>query len=88
MPCGNVMRSLVADRVGQFVGPHRAVGVAEAPELLGIAQILRRDIVEPFALRHRVFLQQRRTLRRRHETALQIDDRAPSAVASFAVSMP
>src|SRR3954466_6856940 len=48
-----------ADRFQYLVRPTRAVSVADAPELLRIAKILRRDVVEPFALRHGVLLQKR-----------------------------
>ena len=44
----------MADRFYQFVRPDDAVGVAKTPELLGIAEIFRRDMVEAFTLENYV----------------------------------
>src|SRR5437868_4454309 len=38
----------------QFVGEHRAVGVAEAPEQLGVADVCRGEVVGPVAAGDRV----------------------------------
>src|SRR5690348_4154374 len=67
---------LPANRVGQLLRPQRAVRVAQAPELLGIAQVLRRDVVQPLALRHAMPLQQGEVFRRRHEAAPQVGHHA------------
>jgi hypothetical protein len=45
-----------ADFVGQLGRPQHAVGVAQPPELLGIAEIARRDVVEAVAFLDGVFL--------------------------------
>src|SRR3954452_17045437 len=63
-----------ADGFGQFVGTHRAVGVTDPPELLGVVEIPRGDVVQPLALLDHMLLQQRVALRPRHETAPQVDD--------------
>src|SRR6266516_6703063 len=68
--------NLAADGVGQFIRADRTVGIADTPELLGVAQIFRREIVETVALNNCVLLDQRELLWRRHEAALEINDRA------------
>src|SRR5262245_32865244 len=62
------------DFLGELVRPHGTIGVADAPELLRVVEIARRDVVETIALRDHVLLQQRETFRRRHEAAPEIDD--------------
>src|SRR5947209_14091641 len=51
-----------AGRLGQLVRAHGAVGVADAPELLRVAQVLRRDVVQPLTLRDRMLLEEREPL--------------------------
>src|ERR1051326_2885510 len=63
-----------SDRLGQLVGAHGAIGVADAPELLGVVEIARRDVVDALALGDRMFLQQREAFRRRHEAPAQINE--------------
>src|SRR6185312_6051902 len=66
---------LFPDRRGQLVRAQRAIRVAQPPELFGIAQVLRRDVVQPLALRHAMPLQQGEVFRRRHEAAPQVRHR-------------
>src|SRR5262249_20080128 len=58
----------------QLVGPHGAIGVADAPELLRIVEVMGGDVIETLVLLHHVLLQKREALRRRHEAAPEIDN--------------
>src|SRR5215217_6302706 len=58
-----------ADGLGQLVGPHGAVGVAHAPELLGITEVRRGDPIEPVTFGHDVLGEEGEPLGRRHEPA-------------------
>src|SRR6188768_712523 len=66
---------LAPDHIRELVRTQHAVRVAQAPELLRIAEIARRDVVEAVALGDGVLLQEREALRQRHEAAAHIDDR-------------
>src|SRR6266480_506651 len=65
-----------ADGFCEFVRTYRAVRVAHAPKLFGIAKKTRGDVVETVALDDNVFLEQRKIFRRRHEAALEKNNRA------------
>src|SRR5437588_6793396 len=43
-----------APRLFKLLGLQDVVGVADAPELQGVAEVARRDLVQPLALRDRV----------------------------------
>src|SRR6185369_16869538 len=45
---------LARDGLGELLGAHGAVRVAEPPEELRIAEVLRGDVVEPLSFRHHV----------------------------------
>src|SRR5258706_8086928 len=68
-------RQAAADGVGQVGGSQRAVRVTDPPEELGVAEILRGDVIEAFALRHRVRAEHRQRFGLRHEAAPDVDDR-------------
>ena len=71
---GKVMRMLRPSGSSKFVRPNCPVGVADSPELLRVAEILRGNVVEALAFGHGVFLQQREILRRRNEAPPQVGD--------------
>src|SRR6516165_2194565 len=59
----------------QLLGPHRAIGIAQAPKQLGIAEKLRGQVVQTLALFDGVLLGGGGSVRRRNETAADVDDR-------------
>src|SRR5215213_10596675 len=59
---------------GQLLGAHRAVGVGDAPELLGVAEVLVRDEVEALALGDDVLADDGEAVGRGDEAAAQVDD--------------
>src|SRR5262249_32160464 len=61
----------------QLVRPHRAIGVADPPELQWVAQVARRELVQPLAGRDPMLLEQREALRRRHEAPAHVRDIGP-----------
>src|SRR5581483_8000737 len=66
---------LPARRLGQLFRADRPVRVADAPELLRVADIARGQVVQPVAARHRVLLQQGEALRLGHEPPPEVGDR-------------
>src|SRR6266478_5864604 len=57
----------------QLFGPHRSIGIAQAPKLLGVAQKLRGQIVQALALFDGVLLDGGGLVRRGNETAADVD---------------
>src|ERR1700722_8833456 len=62
-------------RLGELLRPHRAVGVGDPPELLGIAKVPGRDVVQPVALHDDMLEQRHEPVRLRNEPAAQVVDR-------------
>src|SRR5688500_8653023 len=60
--------------LGQFLGTHRAIGVADAPKELWIAQVVRGDLVQSLTRGDGVLLEQCEALRGRHDAAAQVGD--------------
>ena len=71
-PFGQGHAQGATDGFDEFVGPDRAVGVAELPELFGVAEVARRQVVQPIPLHHEVHRQHAETLRRRHESTSEV----------------
>src|SRR6478752_4088457 len=71
-PFGERDAQRAAGRFGELVRSHGAIGVGDAPERLGVVQVLAGDVVEPLALGHLMREQQREALGRGHEAALEI----------------
>src|SRR6266511_4031491 len=62
-------------RLRQLLRPHRTVGVRDPPELLGVAEVFRGDVVQSVAVHDGVLEQQHEPVRLRHEAPPQVDDR-------------
>src|ERR1044071_5343474 len=57
----------------QFFWLHRIVGVAELPELFGVSEVFRSDVVEPVTFFNSVLGNDQRRRRKRQEAATQIN---------------